>query len=105
MVEYGAYPSYILTGKQNFELSDTASNQLYSTYIDEWTENMVSTYRELDQALRPVAGSAIEGREVLQEGVVRVDYANGVAIYVNYLGSAVTADGVTVPAQDYLVRG
>lgn len=105
MVEYGAYPAYVLTGKQNFDISDTASNQLFSTYIDEWTDHIVDTYSQLDKALRPVAGSTIEDREVLREGVVRVTYSNGVEIYVNYLGTDYEADGVMIPAQDYLVRG
>lgn len=105
MVEYGAYPSYILTGKENFNLSDTASNQLYSTYIEEWQENVVYTYQILDEALRRVAGSTIEDREVLQEGVVRVEYANGIEIYVNYLGTEITVGDVTIPAQNYSIRG
>lgn len=105
MVEYGAYPAYVLTGKQNFDISDTASNQLFSTYIEEWQGNIVDTYGKIDKALRQVAGSTIEDREVLREGVVRVTYANGVEIYVNYLGTDYTDGGIKVPAQDYLVRG
>ncbi len=105
MVEYGAYPAYILTGKQNFDISDTASNQLFSTYIDEWEGNMVDTYGKLNNALQKVAGATIEDREVLKEGVVRVTYSNGVDIYVNYLGTDYDADGLTISAQDYLVRG
>ena len=105
MVEYGAYPAYILTGRQNFDISDTASNQLFSTYIDEWEGNIVDTYGKLDDALQKVAGSTIEDREVLKEGVVRVTYSNGVDIYVNYLGTDYVTDGLTISAQDYLVRG
>lgn len=105
MVEYGAYPAYILTGRQNFDISDTASNQLFSTYIDEWEGNIVDTYGKLNDALQKVAGSTIEDREVLKEGVVRVTYSNGVDIYVNYLGTDYVTDGLTISAQDYLVRG
>ncbi len=105
MVEYGAYPAYVLTGKQNFDIADTASNQLFSTYIDEWTDHIVDTYGKIDKALRNVAEATIEDREVLCEGVVRVVYSNGVEIFVNYLDVDYVYDGQCIPAQDYLVRG
>ena len=40
----------------------------------------------------------------LAEGVYRTTYANGTKTYVNYNANAVIADGVTVPALDWIVR-
>ena len=40
----------------------------------------------------------------LVDGLVRVTYANGERIYVNHTDRALAADGITVPAQDFVLR-
>ena len=40
----------------------------------------------------------------LVDGLVRVTYANGERIYVNHTTRTISADGVTVPAQDFVLR-
>ena len=39
----------------------------------------------------------------LVDGLVRVTYANGERIYVNHTDRALAADGVTVPARDFVL--
>ena len=46
----------------------------------------------------------MEDRVLLTEDVVRVDYDNGVSIYVNYGKTDWTGDGVTVGGESYLVN-
>ena len=104
MIEYGAYPSYVLTGAQNYDLADTASNQLYSTCLTQWQDNIVATYQTLQEALSCVQGATMEDREVLRAGVVRVTYSDGTAIYVNYSGESYTDGTVTVASQNYFVK-
>ena len=45
------------------------------------------------------------GHEILDNGVRKVTYDNGVTIYVNYSEEDLTADGKTVPALSYRLEG
>jgi hypothetical protein len=52
-----------------------------------------------------VDGSAMTAHDILTTDVVKVSYANGTEVYVNYSKKDVTVDGVTIPALSYLVEG
>ena len=42
--------------------------------------------------------------EILENGLRKVTYSGGTVIYVNYIGTDLTADGVTVPAMGWAVQ-
>lgn len=50
-----------------------------------------------------VAGSYIDEHEQLANGLVKVTYDNGVTIYINYSDKALSTDGITVEASDYVI--
>lgn len=103
MIEYGAYPSFLITGIGNSELVYSTSSELYSTKYEDWHENMVSIYNSINEALVKVEGKEIVDREVLSEGVVRVDYEGDISIYVNYTDKAYNDGNITVKATSYKV--
>lgn len=103
-VEYGAYPSWYLTFEDSVELIDTASSWIYSSQYSVWKDSVIREYGEIKEALKSVSGACILDRVPLAEDVVRVDYDNGVSIYVNYSRADWTGDGVTVGGEGYLVR-
>ncbi|WP_139904779.1 DUF5696 domain-containing protein [Clostridium thermarum] len=105
LIEYGAYPAYLLTGKSNTELKYTTMSELYSTSYEDWKDNIAEAYAYINKALTAVEGKTIENRTVLSAGVVKVDYDNKVSIVVNYTGSDYKVDGIIVKAQDYTVIG
>lgn len=43
--------------------------------------------------------------DILSEDLIRVQYANGIKVYINYGNVEASADGVKVPAKNYLVVG
>ena len=45
----------------------------------------------------------MDRHDILGEGFARTTYSNGARLYVNYTDAPKTADGVTVPARDYVV--
>lgn len=101
MIEYGAYPSFLLTGMENYKLKHTPVSELYSTRFEDWREYILSIYNEVNTALSRVEGSEITDRTVIRSGLVKVDYQNGLSIMVNYTESNQQYGGMTIPAQGF----
>jgi len=105
VIEYGINPAFFITYRPSHLLSGSISRDLYATYFGNLDEYMVDTYKKVDDALSDVIGHEIVWREVLDIGFVRVDYDNGVSIFINYTNQTMTDEGVTVNPLDYYVRG
>lgn len=106
MIEYGAYPSFMVMGADNFSISDTPLENYFSLNFTDWEEKIYSVYGKVNEALADVKGAAITGHSVVTEGVYCTSYDNGKQIYVNYNNEDyVTEKGVTVPAGGYAVEG
>ena len=101
MVESGMYPSFYVAAEDSSKLIYTNSNNLYSLEYASYRD----TIAEYDAALRALAektgNACIVRHEILDNGLVKVTYDNGVMIYVNYTESALSADGLTVDALSY----
>jgi len=104
MIDYGSYPSFIITARDPVELLDTGSRWIYTSRYSVWKDQIIEEYRTVSQALMAVRGASFEKREEVHPGVYRNRYSNGVTIYVNYTQAEAKVDGVIVPAQGYLVR-
>ena len=105
LVEYGAYPSWLLTGEDVQPLIHTNSSDVFSAKWDVLLPTMVDVNARMQALHDAIGGSAMMKHELLAQDVVRVTYANGTTVYVNYRKTDATADGVTVPALGYLVKG
>lgn len=119
MIEYGAAPHFTFTSEASSEMKYTGLNSLYSTTyknqsdtsLDEgetifsWDELAKSVYGEVNTVLKNVTGAAIIRHEVLESGVVKVTYDNGVVIYINNQTEAASADGKMIAAKSYEVEG
>ena len=101
-VEYGAYPSWYLSWEDSVELINTPSSWLYSTQYAVWKDSVLEEYGKVSQVLGQVSGACIRDRVVLEKDVVRMDYDNGISIYINYRQTDWTGDGVTVEAESFL---
>ena len=105
MIENGASPHYVFTKEESSEMKDTGLNDYYSTTFDVWEEEAADIYSRVNDALKYVTGATITNHEILDSGLRRVTYSNGVVIYVNYTDSDITEDGITVPTKSYEVEG
>ena len=104
-IDYGTYPSYLLTEKDNYALRKTASSDLRSTRIADWQDHIRATAEEMNAVLAPVRGQSISDRVVLETGLTKTVYETG-AIYVNYHAETRTADGHSIPGGSALyVKG
>ena len=105
MIEYGAYPSIMITGAGNKTLSETTLADYFSLCYDEWQEVITNVYTKVNDALKAVSGEKITDHKALTTGVVAVQYESGTLIYVNYTNSDYkTENGDIVAARNYFVR-
>ena len=105
MVEYGAAPHYVFTWEESSEMKKTALNRYYATTYEVWKGEAVEIYEQVNEALKHVSGAQMIGHEILEEGVRKVSYDNGVTIYLNYNDETRTAGGVEIPAGSYRMEG
>lgn len=105
LVENGAAPHFMFSWENSSYIKTTALNRFYSTSYENWKDDAVAIYNEVNGALKYVTGAAMIKHETLDSGVKAVTYSNGVVIYINTGNSDKTVNGVTVPAKGYLVGG
>ncbi len=103
LVETGIYPSFYLTWEDPSALIYTNSSDVYTSQYSVYKEQIVRYYEELKAVNEAVAGSYIDEHEQLANGLVKVTYDNGVTIYINYSDKALSTDGITVEASDYVI--
>ena len=105
MIEYGASPRYVFTEESASKMKYTALNKFYATKYDNWCDEAVSVYNEVNGILKYVSGETVVKHEIRDSGVRAVTYSNGVVIYVNYTDYDAVEDGITIPAHGYQKGG
>lgn len=105
MIEYGAYPSFVLMAEENEKLMDTPLADYFSMHYEDWEEVLKEVYQEVNNALRYVEGSSMTGHRALARGIMETSYENGVRVYVNYTDDDyITEHGITIPRGSYTVE-
>lgn len=104
-VEFGSLPYFLLTYESALKLRNTGYDRLFSSTYADWEDTVIDTYLEFKQRLSGVCGQQMVSHDILSDDLVCVRYANGIRIYINYGDAEASADGVRVPAKDYLVVG
>lgn len=105
MIEAGASPHYVFTREASSRMKDTGLNRYYATTFDVWKNEATTVYGQVNEALKHVSGAMITGHEILENGVRRITYSNGVTLYINYEDEAQKADGMEIPARSYRMEG
>lgn len=102
-IEFGCLPYYELTYERADKLKFTVYNRLYNSYYENWIEEAAEIYREFNTRLAGTWDSAMTEHVRLSETLVKITYAAGQTVYINYGGTAAQIEGQTVEAYDYLV--
>ena len=105
MIEYGAYPSFFITGAENRALVNTPLEEYFSLNYDDWKASIENVYSQVNRALVPVEGREIREHRVIRPGLVRILYEGDVRLYVNYNPQDEKADDTVVPACGFIVKG
>ncbi|ANC78674.1 hypothetical protein ABE65_018475 [Fictibacillus phosphorivorans] len=103
MIEYGAYPSYLLTKEASHLLAKTASSDVYTSEYSIWKDKILYQYENIKNSLGEVEGEEIVSRTVPQTGIVEVEYSNGKVIVVNYTNATYKSNGTEVKPKDFAV--
>ncbi|QMS84220.1 DUF5696 domain-containing protein [Candidatus Xianfuyuplasma coldseepsis] len=103
MVEFGVFPSYVLTGGSTYDLKHTNSSNIYISEYDVLESRIATYYDFIDEGLTATIDNEMVDHTFLDTGVVRVDYADGTYIILNYNTTDVTVDTLTIEASSYVV--
>lgn len=103
MVEYGAYPSWLLTGEDVQALINTNSSDIFTAKWDVLLPRALVIDDALAALHAQLDGATMVAHEIIDSDVVRVTYSDGTALLINYRRADCTAEGVTIPAQSWLV--
>ncbi len=102
--EYGAGLSFTFMKESAFALQKTLYTQYYGSDYAAWHDNMMEIYTRFNKELGHVYNQEMVDHVNFTPELCCTTYEDGTKVYVNYSYSeGVTADGVSVPARDYLV--
>ena len=100
MIDFGVFPSYLLTHAASTNLRYTYSNRYFTTAFSDFEDDIVDVYAYVSAIYEDVAEGKIVSRTMLTNGVTQIDYDHGVTLYVNYRSQPYTVNGVTIGALD-----
>ncbi|MBU1020951.1 MAG: hypothetical protein KJ847_07010, partial [Firmicutes bacterium] len=103
MVEFGVFPSYVLTGSSPYALKTTNSSNVYISEYSILSRRISDYYNLINYGLTATIGKEMTDHTFLAEGVSLVEYDNSTQIIINYNNVDVVVDSVIVPSQGYVV--
>ncbi len=105
LIEFGSAPRFTLSYEESSDIKYSALNNLYSTQYENWFDDAVEIYRQSNEVLKHVVNSTILEHRVLESGVKKITYDNGVIIYINANSSDCMVENMSIPAMGYVVEG
>lgn len=96
LIDYNAYPSYMLTEEYTNKLAKTNLDDIYSTRYNDWKPYITKTYKLVSGILQEVKGKEVIDRIIPQDGISITIYEDNTAVVVNYTNKSFTYKNVTV---------
>ncbi|MFW6309064.1 MAG: DUF5696 domain-containing protein, partial [bacterium] len=104
-LETGQLPYYRWIYREDENIKETDSEYLLAMKYENWLEEAVEFYSEVNPVLSEVQGKFMEEHQKLADNVFLTRYENGPVIIVNYNDQAVEIKGELIEANDYQVLG
>ena len=101
-VESGSLLQFTVASRNPDVIKETFSDYLYSTKESVWTASLGENAARLKLYYRRIAGKAIRSHDILENGLRRTVFENGVCAVVNYGDKEQEYEGQTVPPQDFI---
>ena len=102
-IEYGANVSFDVTAQPTSALMFGSSSYYYSTEFDLWKEKIVSLYKRYQQYSEATAGRFMDDYEMLSKDIIKVTYDGNISVVINYTNSIYQYNGITIPANDFVI--
>jgi hypothetical protein len=103
LIEFGIYPSFVLTGESTYDLKQTASNDVYTSEYKYLKDRIDFYYSNINQTLSEVLGSEMVDHRIIEPGLVRVEYSNGKKILINYNNTDRTYEDVKIKPKGVVI--
>ena len=103
LIDYGIYPSFIITENSSRELQETPLEYIYTSQYRDLRSSIITYYDFVNKALKYVINQKVIAREVIQSGCFLTRYENGIEIIVNYNDNIVNYQGIDILEKNYLV--
>ena len=84
MLDFGMYPNFIITEKPTQTMRFTRSNIFFTTHIEVFEDEIVSTYNQFKRIFDAVGFQKVIQRDVLDLGIVLVTYEDQTQVLINY---------------------
>ncbi len=104
-LEYGAYPSWMLTANDVKDLSETNMCDLFCAKWDVLDDAILERDAELRGMYEQLRGSRMVKHEVLSETLRLVTYDTGLQLALNYGEQACVHQGTTIDPMSYVLLG
>ena len=102
--EYGAGLSFAVMDESAFALQKTSYTEYFGADFSLWHDRMMELYTRYNRELGHIFSQRMTDHAYVGDKVTCTTYEDGTKVYVNYDYEDVrTADGVAVPARDYVV--
>ena len=104
LIDFGVYPSFVVTQKSSKELQETGLEAIYSSKYDDIKKSILAYYDFVDGALSSVIGQRIVDRQVITNGVIQITYENDIVIYINYRETPFIEGSLIIGAKNYVIK-
>ena len=101
--ETGAGLYFIFMEADSDELQESEFTYYFGAKYDSWKDSAKEVYNRYKADFGGLVSETIEDHTKIDDGVFVTEYSDGTLVYVNYRTLPYTTNGVTIPAQDWVI--
>jgi hypothetical protein len=102
-LETGSSLNYLWIARNSDRLNETQYNYMISNNYQDWISDAIKNYKNVYKVLSLVANKQIINHDIIEKGVVKTTYGNGLKITINYNNYPITYNNQIIQPQDYFV--
>lgn len=103
-IESGTVPTFLVSYDNTSALKGTEYTAYFSVDYKILRNEILESYKYVEKVYSKTNGSAVVGHKVLTDDIAVTTYENGTEVYVNMSEKDYMANGITIPAMDYVIK-